>query len=167
MEVTGHTQAPLPGWERYQEVVIDREAQSATIRDGLEEIDWDLIGKGLDEIMRAQALIGSRVPGCIPGAIGTPAEVTGEMVSTYAFALCDEVHELAKELQWKSWKPRRPVDNKQTLGELADVIHLFAVMMIYVRATTKAGGHEIALRYHRKAEENLRRWDGNVEGYGV
>lgn len=79
-------------------------------------------------------------------------------VRTYAFALCDEIHELAAELGWKPWKTNGTIDRQKVLDEYADVWAFFAILTGLVEQLTGASSEELAMGYRVKAQQFVGRY---------
>lgn len=77
-----------------------------------------------------------------------------------------EVVELVTAMSWKPWKHAGPESKERILDELADVLAFLGNLVVYVAKETGCTADEIALAYARKANVNVQRAQGQVEGYG-
>ena len=76
---------------------------------------------------------------------------------TTSFALLDEVHEFARELNWKPWKKtKKEVDLRKVQLELIDAFHFMLELMII----WGLDANQIFELYQSKLAENHKRQDG-------
>lgn len=95
---------------------------------------------------------------------------SADQVRQYSFAMVDEVTEWAKEMGWKDWKPDPAMTDERRqriLDEFADIIAFFGTLSELTALKTGATPDEIAAAYTKKVQINLKRFAGEVEGYGV
>jgi NTP pyrophosphatase (non-canonical NTP hydrolase) len=90
-----------------------------------------------------------------------------EDVGQCAFALCGEVHELADELGWKSWKLPRDADHERSKDEFADVLAFLGVMAQLTNTLAGTNCWSLAEQFRAKTRVNIERInEGKHEGYG-
>jgi NTP pyrophosphatase (non-canonical NTP hydrolase) len=90
-----------------------------------------------------------------------------DAVREYAFALCGEVHELADELGWKSWKLPREPDHERSKDEFADVLAFLGVMAQLTNTLAGTNCWSLAEQFRAKSRVNIERInEGKHEGYG-
>ena len=88
-----------------------------------------------------------------------------DTLARYGLALMIEVAEATNETSWKAWRTR-PADLDRVREEWADIFAFIGVWMLLLE---KMGisTEDLAREYDMKNEENHRRFNGEVEGYGL
>lgn len=88
-----------------------------------------------------------------------------QTIQTYAVALQIEVSEFINELNWKPWKEKK-ADLDRVTDEFADCLH-FIGSFVNILNLMGLSPEILAKAFQRKWDENQRRFDGQVEYYGV
>lgn len=86
---------------------------------------------------------------------------------TAALGAFVELGELVNECQWKPWRQTRPLDQasrRKILKEAGDLLHFFAWMMNNLGERFGIAPEEFARGFCEAAEENRRRFRGEVPG---
>jgi len=125
-------------------------------------VDADNLAHGLTALLTTQAVVSSRIPGCIP-LPGEPLE--RHQLAVYAFALQVEIAELLQELQFKPWKNPRPLQADRIADEFADVLAFIGVLLYHIYHLTGLTPAILANQYVEKSNVNWERLNGRVEGY--
>lgn len=90
-------------------------------------------------------------------------EERAQYIRDMSLALTDELHEALNEVGWKPWATSRHVNRQAYLGELIDVLHFWANLVL----VTNTNEEELVEMYFAKADKNAKRqlagYDG-VEG---
>lgn len=103
----------------------------------------------LDSTRELQVEAYGRDPGALDGSD------RGEYWTSMMFALTDEVSEFGKEVHWKPWSKNRGeiIDRSAALGELVDVQHFVANLLLSIGATEE----EFWEAYREKQSRNRAR----------
>jgi NTP pyrophosphatase (non-canonical NTP hydrolase) len=114
---------------------------------------------GLQALVRIQRNVSSNVPDALDGS--------RRSITDYSFALCEEVHEVARELGWKAWKENRVPDTDRVIEEFADVMAFVGVLLINAaeRCDIPAPifAELIADQYGKTSANNIRRFENGKE----
>ena len=90
-------------------------------------------------------------------------EERAQYIRDMSLALTDELHEALNEVGWKPWATSRHINRQAYLGELIDVLHFWANLVL----VTNTNEEELVEMYFAKADKNVKRqlagYDG-VEG---
>lgn len=115
--------------------------------------------------LAALASVQSEVSAMVDDALPIDGGVPPINVLTYGYALIKEITELADELGWKPWKPRRVIDQSRVADEFADVLAFLGLITLYVMRLANLGTSDLAAAYLRKSDVNVARFSGKVEDY--
>lgn len=115
--------------------------------------------------LTALATVQSDVSAMVDGALPIDGSVPPINVLTYGYALIKEITELADELGWKPWKPRKPIDQSRVADEFADVLAFLGLITLYVMRLANLEPSDLAAAYLRKSDVNVARFSGKVEDY--
>lgn len=88
-----------------------------------------------------------------------------DTLRTYGLALSIEAAEFANELNWKPWKHKQP-DLARVTDEFVDILH-FIGSFVNILDHMGIPVEDLAQQFKAKWDENQRRFDGQVEHYGV
>lgn len=117
----------------------------------------------LAEAIRLLVETQMEVSGLVKGATELP--ITPEQISTYSFALIQEVGELATELNYKPWKQNGKVNRGAVIDETADVFAFLGLLLYYVCIGNGITPIELAEAYRLKSIVNVSRFVGAAAGY--
>jgi len=106
---------------------------------------------GLKVLLTTQNIV---TPKLDPQVLERPIEDT---TRSYVLALVHEVHELLDELNWKMWKPNKPINRERVLDEFADILAFLGVMEMILYHRLGITPDELAHAYRNKTKENQRR----------
>jgi hypothetical protein len=81
-----------------------------------------------------------------------------EYVRWNVLAAEDELHEALGEISWKPWASKEYFNRDQFVGELVDVLHFVANLLVASQVT----GEELTTRYSSKQQKNR---DRQRDGY--
>jgi dimeric dUTPase (all-alpha-NTP-PPase superfamily) len=87
-------------------------------------------------------------------------EQRAQYIKDMSLALTDELHEALNETGWKPWATSRHFNREAFLGEMIDVLHFWANLVLL----TNVGEREILDLYCAKAEKNARRQMAGYDG---
>jgi hypothetical protein len=83
-----------------------------------------------------------------------------EYVRWNVLALEDELHEALNEVGWKPWATDRYFNRDAFVGELIDVMHFVANLLVTAGVT----GEELSQKYHSKQQRNRYRQEVGYTG---
>lgn len=117
---------------------------------------------GLQVLVDTQRQVSSLVDGA------TDLPLTKEQVSTVAFALVQEIGELANEIGWKPWK-QVSRDEYAIVDEFADVLAFLGLLIYYITDGLGITPQQLVTAYVNKSLENVSRFIGRAAkpNYGV
>lgn len=87
-------------------------------------------------------------------------EQRAEYIRSMALALADELHEALNETGWKPWATSRHINREAYLGELIDVLHFWANLVLVVNTNEE----ELTAMYFAKADKNAKRQLAGYDG---
>lgn len=85
-------------------------------------------------------------------------EERAQYIRNMSLALTDELHEALNETGWKPWASSRHFNREAFLGEMIDVLHFWANLVLL----TNTSETEILEMYCAKAAKNAKR---QIDGY--
>lgn len=112
---------------------------------------------GIEFLSEVQAVVSGMVPGCISNP-----PTNGQIVEA-AYAMIEEVHELVKEVGWKSWKANPVITDelvKRITDEYADVLAFQGLLTHLIMLRTGINAIELAEAYESKVTKNIKRFLG-------
>lgn len=87
-------------------------------------------------------------------------EERAEFIRWNVLAATDELHEALGEVGWKPWATDRYFNRDAFVGELIDVMHFVANLLVTAGVT----GDELSQRYHSKQRRNAYRQEVGYDG---
>lgn len=122
------------------------------------QVFWEGLTAGLNVLYDVQSLVSNIHPESLNGSQQTILE--------YLFALDEEIHELARALQWKPWKDYDfEPDNDLILKEFSDILAFIGILMINIGKRTTFDPTDfpglLAKRYEETSLENIQRLQNN------
>ena len=122
------------------------------------DIVWEEIEDGLNALYAVQSIVSSVHPASLDGSLETTLQ--------YMFALEEEIHELARALQWKPWKDYQfEPDNTLILKEFSDILAFIGILMVNIGKRTTLNPDDfpglLAQKYRMTSMENVQRLVNN------
>lgn len=87
-------------------------------------------------------------------------EERAQYIRDMSLALTDELHEALNEVGWKPWATSRHINRQAYLGELIDVLHFWANLVLVVNTSEE----ELTAMYFAKADKNAKRQLAGYDG---
>lgn len=115
-----------------------------------ELVDVADLYRGLSQLAAVQRVVSGQIAHAVDGS--------RRSIADYSFALTEEVHELARELEWRPWRAPRVPDRARVVEEFADVLAFLGVMLATSAVALGVDSDELALaiaeEYARVTEKN-------------
>lgn len=118
------------------------------------DVVWEELEQGLNALYAVQSIVSSVHPASLDGWLDT--------ILQYMFALEEEIHELARALQWKPWKDYQfEPDNELILKEFSDILAFIGILMVNIGKRTTFHPDDfpglLAKKYRKTSMENMQR----------
>ena len=109
---------------------------------------------GISMLAYVQSYVSQNVPGALDGS--------RETVVSYMFALDEELHEIARELQWRPWRDPKIPNPDRVIEETADSMAFIGILMVNL---AKACGlsldefcRRVSVQYEKVSLKNAERF---------